>query len=63
MEIEVGGMHRRFDGARDTVGRKPSRTNHETGHIFQLRKAKEKSSGALRKFRESGAAGIQINAS
>jgi len=30
------------------------RVHDETGNIFQYRKAKEKSSGALRKFRESG---------
>ena len=54
-ERSVGrAAHPRFDGATNPVDRKPSRANHATGLIFQLRKAKEKNSVALDKFRESG---------
>lgn len=52
--MRCGAVHRRFEGARDTVEREPSRANNEAALIFQLRKAKEKSSGALRKFHKSG---------
>jgi hypothetical protein len=54
VEIELRAAHSRFDGATNPVDRKPSRAKHATGLIFQLRKAKEKNSVALDKFRESG---------
>ena len=54
VEIEPRAAHPRFDGAPNPVDRKPSRAKHATGLIFQLRKAKEKNSVALDKFRESG---------
>jgi len=54
VEIEPRAAQPRFDGATNPVDRKPSRAKHATGLIFQLRKAKEKNSGRVRQFRESG---------
>src|SRR5580765_2708253 len=53
VEIEPRAAHPRFDGATNPVDRKPSRAKHATGLIFQLREAKEKSSGRVRQFRKS----------
>jgi hypothetical protein len=50
-KLRRGTVYRSFEVASDTVEREPSRAIDEAGLTFQLRKAKEKSSRALRKFR------------
>ncbi len=56
----AGAVCRRFEWASTTVEREPSRAIDEAGLILQLRKAKEKNSGALRKFRNSGPTVVEM---
>ena len=47
-------MNRSFEGASNIVERESSIPIDKAGFRFQLQKAKEESSGALRKFRKCG---------